>query len=81
MLNMSEIICLKVSEMAIAGFCHRNRNGVEFVRIFLLDNVRNMLENVRNFSYVKKGSIKPENVRNMVFWMLITLPKYRRTSD
>ena len=54
MLNQSEKICLNLSGMAIAGFCHRNVNGVEFVRNFLVENVRNMLENVRNFYIYKK---------------------------
>ena len=47
MLNPSEKICLNVSEMAIAGLYHRNVNGVELVRNVLVENDRNMMENVR----------------------------------
>ena len=57
MLNLSGIFSLNVSEMARAGFCHRNINGVELVRNFMMEFVRNilyMLENVRNLFIYKK---------------------------
>ena len=59
MLNLSGIFSLKVSEMARAGFCHRNINKVELVRNFMVEFVRNilyMLENVRNLFIYKKGT-------------------------
>ena len=52
MLNLSGIFGLNLSEMAYAGFYHKNINGVEIVRKFWLEFVRNlvdMVENVRNF--------------------------------
>ena len=49
MLNLSGIFCLNASEMANVGFYHIDITGVELVRNFLMESVRNMLENVRNF--------------------------------
>ena len=57
MLNLSGIFSLNVSEMARAGFYHRYTNGVELVRNFMVEFVRNilyMLENVRNIFIYKK---------------------------
>ena len=39
MLNLSGIFSLNVSEMARAGFYHRNSNGVELVRKFMVEFV------------------------------------------
>ena len=53
MLKLSEKICLNVPEMAFAGFYHRKISLWEFVRNILLENVRNLLDFVRNlFLYV-----------------------------
>ena len=68
MLNLSGIFSLNVSEMAGAGFCHRNANGVELVRNFMMEFVRNILymtENVRNLFIFKKWA-----------WMAGKCPKY-----
>ena len=48
MLKLSEKICLNVPEMAFAGFYHRKISLWEFVRNILLENVRNLLDFVRN---------------------------------
>ena len=58
MLNLSGIYSRTVSEMARAGFCHRNINMVELVRNVMVELVRTilyMLENVRNIFIYKKG--------------------------
>ena len=53
MLKLSEKICLNVPEMGFAGFYHRKISLWEFVRNILLENVRNLLDFVRNlFLYV-----------------------------
>ena len=51
---LSEKISRKMFETLIAGFMHGHIGGLEFVRIFLMENVRNLLENVRNFCSFKK---------------------------
>ena len=59
MLNLSGIFSLNLSEMAIVGFYHRTIIGVELVRNFLPEFVRNLLgmvENVRNFFMHQKGA-------------------------
>ena len=55
MLKLSEKICLNFPEMAIGGFSHRNISSKEFVRIFLLENVRNLLDFVRNLFFTFLG--------------------------
>ena len=68
MLNLSGIFSLNVSETDRAGFYHRNMIGVELVRNFMMEFVRNILymtENVRNLFIFKKWA-----------WMAGKCPKY-----
>ena len=83
MLNLSGIFSLNVSEMNKAGFYHRSVYGLEFVRNFLVEFVRNMVENVRNFYIYKPGTdiVRkcPKSGWKMseiwLFWMPHALPK------
>ena len=51
MLKLSEKICLNLPEMAFAGFYHIKICSMEFVRIILVENVRNLLDFVRNLFF------------------------------